>query len=289
MKHLLLTKFQGALIGGNVIYLDRYQIAHNQLIIDTTPALTTGINYLTLRGKFDLQDWSQLVNRDLINSEQSIVAMLPLMLFFHDDRLRLREVIIDISHSWQLDWETCSCAVTIGYIISRSLTESLQLRTFVTQLLDEMTNLHPLIFQELSSLAGEVSVGEDRSLDRASSLHQVDRRLAKIEHPIVAPTMLAIYCVLSTPEDFSLATRRIARLKQPSPFAAALTGILAGAHNSSSGIPLNGYVATQDRAQWLSWAQSLLNVWAGVDLQHDAAASDLPLAVAAPQVIQRRG
>ncbi len=288
MEHLLLTKFQGALIGGNVVYLDRYQIAYNQLIIDTTPALTTGINYLTRRGKFDLQDWSRLVDRDLKNPEQAIVAMLPLMLFFHDDRLKLRAVLIDISHRWQLDWETCSCAVTIGYIISRSLTESWQLRTLVAQLLDEMTNLHPLIFQELSILAGEVSIGADRSLDRASSLQQVAYRLAKIEHPIVAPTMLAIYCVLSTPEDFSLATRRIARLKQPSPFALALTGILAGAHNSLSGIPLNGYVATQERAQWLSWAQSLLNVWAGVDLQHHTA-SAFPLAVAAPQVIQRRG
>ena len=288
MKHLLLTKFQGALIGGNIIYLDRHQIAHNQLIIETTPALITGIDCLIRRGKFDPQDWSQLVNRDLKNPEQSIVAMLPLMLFFHDDRLKLREVIIDISHSWQLDWETCSCAVTIGYIISRSLTESFQMRTFVAQLLDEMTNLHPLIFQELSILADEVSVGEDRSIDRASSLHQVAHRLAKIEHPIVAPTMLAIYCAFSTLEDFSLATRRIARLKQPSPFALALTGILAGAHNSLSGIPLNGYVATPDRAQWLSWAQSLLNVWAGVDLQHQVSVSDYPLAVAAPQVIQRR-
>jgi ADP-ribosylglycohydrolase len=287
MKHLLLTKFQGALVGGNIIYLDRHQIAPNQLILDTTPALFSSLNYLIENGKFNPQDWSRSIHPSLPNSEQSILAMLPLMLFFHDDRLKLREILINISHSWQLDWETCSSAVAIGYIISRSLTESFQVETIIAQLLDEMTNLHPVIFQELNAVAAETA--PNRLVATASSLHQVTHRLASAEHPIVAPTMLAIYCFLSTPEDFSLATRRIARLEPQSQYACALTGILAGAHNSSSGIPLNGYVGTQERALWLSLAQKLLNAWAGVDLQHHVSDRHYPLAVAAPQIIQRRG
>ncbi len=288
MKHLLLTKFQGALIGGNIIYLDRHQIAPNQSVIDATPALINGINYLIESGKFDPQDWSRSVQPTLPNSERSLLAMLPLMLFFHDDRLKLREVLIDVSHNWQLDWETCSSAVAIGYIISRSLTESCQPGTVIAQLLDEMTNLHPLIFQELSALAAVTAPREYRLSEPASSLHQIALRSASIEHPIVAPTMLAIYCFLSTPEDFSLATRRIARLEPQSQFACALTGILAGAHNSWAGIPLNGYVGTQERVQWLSLAQNLLNVWAGVDLYHDVSTHNYPLAIAAPHIMQRR-
>ena len=281
MKHLLLTQFQGALIGGKLIYLDRHQIAPNQLILETTPALIEGINALTYRGKFEPEDWSQQVNPELKNSAaQSIVAMLPLMLFFHHDRLKLREVVINISHGWQLDWETCSSAVAIGYIVARSLTESFHLRTVIPQLLDEMTNLHPLIFQELSAL--------DRALAGSISLHQVDRRLADTEQPVVAATMLAIYSFLATPEDFSVATRRVARLETPSPLTCALTGILAGTHNSLAGMPLNGYTATQNKIQWQSLAANLLNAWAGVDLQY-APSPDLPLAVAAPNVIQRRG
>jgi ADP-ribosylglycohydrolase len=280
MKHLLLTKFQGALIGGNLIYLDRYQIAPNQLIVDTTPVIIDGINYLTASGKFEIEDWSRRVNRDLTDSAASaIVAMLPLMLFFHDDRLKLREVVINISHEWQLDWETCSSAVVLGYIVSRSLTESFDLRTIIPQLLDEMTNLHPQIFQELSAL--------DRLLLGSFSLHQVERKLVSVEHPIVAATMLAIYSFLATPEDFSVATRRVAGLETRSPLTCALTGILAGAHNSLTGIPLNGYIATQDKTRWCSVAAQLLSAWAGVDLQH-AFPPDLPLAIAAPNVIQRR-
>ncbi len=282
MKHLLLTRFQGALIGGNIIYHDRHQIAPNQLVTDTMPALERGINSLIDRGKFDPQDWSQQIFGELVDPHRAIVAMLPLMLFFHDDRIKLRETLIEISHGWQLDWETCSSAVTIGYIISRSLTESIEPRTIITQLLDEMTNLHPRIFQELSTI--------ERLLDRSSSLHRVAQRLATTAHPIVTPTLLAIYCFLSTPEDFSLATRRADRLNDRSQLTQALTGILAGAHNGLTEIPLNGYVATPERLQWVALAQNLLSVWAGVDLQHGVPTHPAaPLAVAAPQVIQRRG
>jgi ADP-ribosylglycohydrolase len=292
MKHLLLTRFQGALIGANTIYITPHQIAPNQLIVDTTPALASGINSLVLHGKFDLQDWSQHILTEPIRSEQAIVAMLPLMLFFHEDRVKLRDIIINISHNWHLDWETCSSAVVVGYIISRSLTESFNSKTIVSQLLDEAINLHPSIFQELSTI--------DRLLDRASSLEQMRQRQQATPHPIIAATLLAIYCLLSTPEDFLLAIRRAERCEDRSQLTYTLTGILAGAHNSSTGIPLNGYLATQNRADWLLAAENLLNVWAGVYQPQGSSAEiaalpassapplALPLSVASPQVIQQR-
>ena len=290
MKHLLLTRFQGALIGANTIYISSQQIAPNQLLIDITPALMSGINSLIHHGRFDPQDWSQNIFTDIPTPDRAMVAMLPLMLFFHDDRVKLREMLINVSHSWESDWETCSSAVAIGYIISRSLTESFNPRTIVSQLLDDTVNLHPLIFQELSTI--------DRLLDRASSLHQVTQRLTATPHPIVTPTVLAIYCFLSTPEDFSIAIRCAHQIDSRSQFTCALTGILAGAHNSLTGIPLNGYIATQEKEQWLLAAESLLTAWAGV--YHDRRSHQIslptssqsmaayPLAVASPQVMQRR-
>jgi hypothetical protein len=284
MKHLLLTRFQGAAIGGNIIYIDRLQITPNQLILDTKSLLITGIDSSIRHGKFNDLDWSQPLFTDIVNPERSILAMLPLMLFFHDDRVKLREILVDVSHRWQLDWETCSSAVAIGYIISRSLTESLNPRTIISQLLDETINLHPHVFQELSTL--------DRIFDRPSSLHQVAQRFNANSHPIITPTVLAIYCFLSTPEDLSLATRRAYQIDR-SQFTCALTGILAGAHNSLTSIPLNGYLATQDREQWLAAAANLLTAWAGVYQQDSsmplpAASAVYPLAVASPRVMQRR-
>jgi hypothetical protein len=289
MKHLLLNRFQGALIGGNIIYITTQQIALNQLILAVSPILMNGIDSLIRHGKFERQDWVENMFADLPSSERAIVAMLPLMLFFHDDRVKLREILIEVSHGWQLDWETCSSAVAIGYIVSRSLTESLNHNTIISRLLDETINLHPLLFQELSAL--------DRLLDRSHSLHQVVRRLTISPHPIVTPTLLAIYCFLSTPEDLSLAIRRAHQIEDRSQLICALTGILAGAHNSLIGIPLNGYIATQEREQWLSSAAGLLKTWAGIDREHSSMTSIPPssksitadpLAVASPQVIQRR-
>jgi hypothetical protein len=278
MKHLLLTRLQGALIGANTIYSDRQQISPNQLMLDTNLALMDGMSSLTRHGKYELQDWTENIFTDIPNPERAMVAMLPLMLFFHDDRVKLREILVNVSHSWQLDWETCSSAVAIGYIISRSLTESLNSRT-IAQLLDEMPNLHPRIFQELSTI--------ERSSDR-TSLHQVAQRLAIDSHPMITQTVLAIYCFLSTPEDFSLATRRAYHSQSQSQLTCALTGILAGAHNSLTGIPLNGYIATQHKEQWLSAAENLLAAWAGV--YHALASTNFayPLAVASPRVMQRR-
>ena len=280
MEHLLLHRFQGALIGGNIIYINSYQLTPNRLIIDAAPALISGIDYLSGRDRFESQAWAKHVEIDIASPDRSMMAMLPLMLFFHDDRIKLREILIDVSHAWQLDWETCSSAIAIGYIISRSLTESFNPQTIISQLLDEMNNLHPTLFQSLSTIA--------ELLEQSSSLYQITQRLTTT-HPIITPTILAIYCALSTPADFSLSTRRAYHTKNRSPLTCALTGMLSGAQNSTTGIPLNGDLATQDRAQWLLAAEKLLNAWAGV--YHDYSSQPTathPLSVAAPRVMQRR-
>jgi ADP-ribosylglycohydrolase len=292
MQHLLLTRFQGALIGAQTIYLTTHQLAPNQLTIETAPALVGGIGSLIRCGRFDLQDWLQSTFPTTEDPRRAIVAMLPLMLFFHDDRVKLREVIVTASHSWQLDWETCSSAVVLGYIISRSLKESLIPRTLIAQMLEETSNLHPLLFQELTTI--------DRLLDSSSSLHRVVQKLTANAHPIITPTVLAIYCFLATAEDFSVSMLRARRADYDVRFTCALTGILTGTHNSLTGIPLNGTIATQSPEQWLSGAQALLATWAGIEIErhstaptHLLPASSQPavayaLPVASPQVIQRR-
>ena len=280
MQYSLQTRFQGALIGGHIVYINLHQVAPNQLIIDTIPSLNRGIASLTDPARFDPQTWANNIAIDRPSPERSLVAMLPLMLFFHDDRFKLRSILIEVSHTWQLDWETCSSAIAIGYIISRSLTESFDAETIIAELLAEMNNLHPALFEQLSQLA--------ELAHQPISLQQVSQKLAAT-HPIITPTGLAIYCCLSTPTDFSLATRRAYHLQHRSLLTCALTGLLAGAQHSLAGIPLNGLMATQDRQQWLAVAENLLRAWAGVYAEYrPQATAQQPLSVAAPRVIQRR-
>jgi hypothetical protein len=286
VKHLLLTRFQGALIGASTIYLTDRQIAPNQLAMSMRATQINGLNCLVARGKFEPQDWPQIYNGN--DPERAILAMLPLMLFFHEDRGRLRQTILEVSHLWQLDWETSSCAMAIGYIISRCLTESFDENAIVSQLLDEAINLHPSLFQELNTL--------DRLQERPHSLQREIYRVTTITHPIIAATVLAIYCLLSTPEDFLLANRRAYNSADRPEFICVLTGILAGARDSLTGIPLHGLMAIPDRANLLVTASNLLDVWAGVDLAGTRLAlptsaqpvAALPLPIAAARVIQRR-
>jgi hypothetical protein len=292
MKHLLLTRFQGALIGGNTIYLNPAQIVPNRLIIDLRPTLMAGISNLIDPPRFNPPDWAQNILPDITSADRAIVAMLPLMLFFHDDRVKLREIIIDVSHTWQLDWETCSSAVAIGYIISRSLTESFDPQTIIAQLLAEMTNLHPILFQALGMIGFGSLAPVDQFEAQSLSLHQITDRLIATAPPSIVSTVIAIYCVCSTPEDFGVATRRAYHAGDRSQLTCALTGILAGAQTSLAGIPLNGELATAERIEWLAAAQNLLSAWAGVFHEHRSVGTQsidrYPLSVAAPQVMQRR-
>ena len=289
MQHLLLSRFQGGLIGGNIIYLTSQHLAPNPLGVETTPLLISGIASLIRCGRFDEDDWVQQTFTTTKNPQQAMLAMLPLMLFFHDDRPKLREIIVNLSHRWALDWETCSSTIAIAYIISRSISETSSSRELLIELLDETTNLHPLLFQQLSTL--------DRLLEDSSSLYQISQKLSLTAHPTITPTTLAIYCHLSTPTDFSLAIRRAHQAQQQPDFTCALTGILSGVHNSSTGIPLNGLLATRDRQQYLGLAESLLSLWAGVyqlnsaspiHLLPPSSQAMLTLPVAAPKVMQRR-
>ena len=290
MRHLLLTRFQGGLMGGNVLYLTPQQIAPNQLATGIMPVFISGISSLVRSGGFKEEDWLDSTFTTTKSPHQAMLAMLPLMLFFHDDRDKLREIIVSLSHRWDLDWETCSSAIAISYIISRSISETFSLSAILPQLLDETTNLHPLLFQQLSTI--------DRLLAQSSSLSQTSQKLSLTAHPTITPTTLAIYCFLSTPVDFSLAIRRAYQNSAPE-FTCALTGILSGVYNSSTGIPLNGLLATQQRQQYLALAESLLNLWAGVyQLDPNPSVNLLPptsqpafmstLPVATPKVIQRR-
>jgi ADP-ribosylglycohydrolase len=306
MKHLLLTRFQGALIGGNTIYLNPVQVVPNRLLVDLTPTLMAGINSLVHPRRFNLYDWAQNILPDTASPDRAIVAMLPLMLFFHEDRLKLREIIINVSHTWQLDWETCSSAVAIGYIISRSLTESFNPRTIIGQLLAEMTNLQPTLVQALGRIDDRADLPGDQlePLDhqwsgRSGSLQQLTTQLTATAPPIIVSTVIAIDCLCATPEDFGVATRRAYHAGDRSQLTCALAGIIAGAQNSVAGIPLNGLLATTDRAQWLLAVTNLLSAWAGVypahhsipgttTSAHAATTAIYPLAVASPQVMQRR-
>jgi hypothetical protein len=284
MKHLLLTRFQGALLGGNTIYLNPQHIAPNQLTIDATPAIIAGIDSLTRCGDFNDSDWISSTSGAIHSHYKdrnniAIIAMVPVILFFHADRIKLRAILLNISQRLHLDWETCSSAIAIGYIISRSLTETCTPKSILSQLSAEMENLHPLLLQQLSTI--------HRLLHRPTSLRQISQELTTDTHPTLAATVIAIYCFLSTPEEFSLTILRAYHSESGNRFTCAIAGVLSGAYNSLTGIPLNGLIATQGKDRLLKTGEDLLNLWAGVGSGNNLNPT-LVRAFAPPMVMQKR-
>ncbi len=284
MKHLLIARFQGTLIGGNTIYINPQQIAPNQLSIDATPAIMAGIDSLIRCRGFDERDWVDSTSEAMQSHYKernsiAILAMVPLMLFFHGDRVKLREIILDVSQKLHLEWETCSSAIAIGYIISRSIAETLTTRSILAELPIEMTNLHPSLLQQLTII--------EWALNRPTTLSQISKQLTSDIHPTISATAIAIYCFFSTPEEFSLSILRAYHSSSEHRLTCAIVGILAGAYNSLSGIPLNGDIATQKRARWMEAGENLLNLWAGFGGTNKLNSS-LVVSIASPRVIQGR-
>lgn len=284
MKHLLIARFQGTLIGGNTIYINPQQIAPNQLSIDATPAIMAGIDSLIRCGDFDERDWVSSTSEAMQTHYKernsiAILAMIPLILFFHADRGKLREIIIDVSQKLDLEWETCSSAIAIGYIISRSITETFTPRSILAELAIEMVNLHPSLLQQLTIIAW--------ALNRPTSLSEFTKQLTPDIHPSILATAIAIYCFFSTPEEFSLTILRAYHSSSENRLTCAIAGMLAGAYNSLTGIPINGDIATQNRARWMESAENLLNLWAGFGGTSNLDRS-LVVSIASPRVIQGR-
>ncbi len=284
MKHLLIARFQGTLIGGNTIYINPQQIAPNQLSIDATPAIMAGIDSLIRCGGFDEADWISSTSRAMQSHSQernsiAILAMTPLILFFHADRVKLREIILSVSQGLHLEWETCSSAIAIGYIISRSITETFTPRSILAELAGEMTNLHPSLLQQLTII--------EWALNRPTSIHQLKQQLTPDIHHSILATSIAIYCFFSTPEEFILSILRAYHSDADNRLTCAISGILSGAYNSLTGIPINGDIATQNRGRWMEAAENLLNLWAGFSGTNKLGGA-LVVSIASPRVIQGR-
>jgi hypothetical protein len=279
MKHLLLARFQGVLLGGNTIYLTPQQMKPNQLMVDNLSAIVGGVESLIRRGGFNREDWLQSTLSTIDRPAQAIVTSIPLMLFFHEDRARFQDIITQLNDWWNIDRATTIATIAIGYLLAAAMTENLDPQTIIPEILAELPETDPIVVEQLTTA--------HNLLDRAASLHQVVSTFTPAAHPMVTAIALASYCFLSIPADYSLALRRANGVKHQNQLLCALTGILAGAHNSLTGIPIGGYLATPGREQLIRLSEQLFAVWSGS--YHSDRPFPLPLSlVAAPRVIQRR-
>jgi ADP-ribosylglycohydrolase len=280
MRYSLLSRFQGTLLGallGEIYGSQSGQKSAPTLGIACKIALL-GAESLIRVGKLDLEDWVRhtgIPERSLSASETAI-AIIPLALFFHENRSLLLKEVKSAAIHWDRSAESIEGVLAVGYAIAKSLTEKLQPDALIPQILAEFTNSQSYAIEELARV--------QELLVQKSSLEMATSKLCRGKKSETTSIAMGFYCFLSTPEDFCLSVRRAARSGCQPEITAAIAGALSGAYNSLSGIPLQWSLTGNDidREQIWQIGARLLAVWSGV---YDPSKSDhFPsLSVTAPR------
>lgn len=322
MRYSLLSRFRGALLGsllGEMLGNDscrksadegfwltsptrgENQIAQTKAISflpsDWSQIATCGTESLIDCGGLDLEDWvrhtsqkqaSFALLKATASSNEAAVATLPIALFFHEDQIKLRQQLLKAG-IWQRESQDCEGILAVGYAIALALTEKLDCTTLIPQTLAYLgTTQSPLVqqLQQVQTLIKQ-GAGLDTTITQLRREAQCRRESAPCPHTSIA---LAFYCFLSTPEDFRLCVSRAVRISRYHQITATLTGAIAGAYNSTIGIPVGWRLAlnrSSSGIERLQLADRLLAVWSGV---YDSSSPESCqwVAVAAPRVIQPR-
>jgi hypothetical protein len=227
MTYSLLNKFRGAWLGGCL----------GAGISKETPAspwgqiAKLGAKSLIKLGYLDLDHWQEEVAADpallkLIGTAKSsevVWAVLPVILFYHEQPQKLAPQLLSAINFWQIPPASPQMGLALGATIALLLGENPQLHHLIDRSnLRELLGLPETFWQELPCLE--------------LALKEINFHTPK-DYRSVA---IACYSFLSTPQDFRLSIQRSV-LPPPAGIAPTLTGILSGAYNSLSSIPLHWY------------------------------------------------
>jgi hypothetical protein len=252
------------------------QTVPNQLTIDSTQALSNGIESILRYGRVNPEEWLKSV-APIRDEGMAVVATIPLMLFHHENWEAWSQTALAISRYWQLRGEIVAILYTISNLISKSLTETLNPSTAIGETIDRLGNLPPLVETQLRYI--------DTKLEQPTSLHQIVSDLLPEADPIVTATTLAIYCWLSSVEDYNLTMMRSWHCNYQTNLTSGIAGLLSGSYLGSTGIPHHRSIAIPQRDCWLRQSQQLYDTWAGV---YDPATMQTSkiAAIASPNLIQ---
>lgn len=275
MRYSLVSRFRGTLLGallGTNLAITREQPPES--FSDMGKLMLLGAESLLELGKLDLNDWQQRQQQTLPDLKtihkvplKAIIATLPVALFFHEHPLKLRQQLLQTSQIWSDDPVVRDGALAIGYAIAQSLTEKLDSRTLIPQIIafiGETPTLLPKKLLQVNDL-----------LAKYAALDQAEAELSTQDQTSSAIAM-SFYYFLTTLEDFRLTLLRATHHQKflHSPTVSAIAGALSGTYNSTAGIPPQWKVlhsssnsATEERvnfSQVLELADALVAMWSGV-------------------------
>lgn len=293
MRYSLLSRFRGTLVGaalGENFGSHKEQHHHPS---EGCKMAIRGAESLIGLGRLDVEDWRkrlilELPKQDTVNliSTGTIMAILPLVLFSHEYKAKLRQNLQQLTSIWQNDLELRDGALAVGYAIAQSLREKLKAATLIPKTIAFVQESQTPLVQQLLAV--------QTLLEQGAGLEMAVTTLCRDAQPNITPIALAFYCFLGTLEDFRLSVTRASRTGYRPQMTCYLAGALSGAYNSIVGIPVGWRVDGSETSrensatQLLRLADQLLAVWSGVYDTSTALQVQMSSAVASPRVIQPR-
>ena len=195
-----------------------------------------------------------------IGSSELAVASLPIVLFFHDQPNVLREYLSEIAKLSQQPNGFAELWIW-SYGISLALQGNIEIKELLTKLLSLKEAQETTLGTQLETIK--------KLLSEQSSLKQVTWELStkgQFNSPAIAQ---ALYCFISTPQQFRLCVSRSMQMKSQPHLTATLTGAIAGVYNSWFGIPINWRLHPQlskvsAELKVSEQVEQVVNTWLGV-------------------------
>lgn len=247
-----------------------------------------------------------------VSGAELAIAALPIVLFLHDNPLRLQQVLSQIARQWRIDPTEIEAVWIVSQALISILKEPMTPFNLLPKLVDQIRQHgKPQDFQsDLVSALEQVQTLLQSSASLRTATLQFQTAKMTSARPVSArpasasvystttgALCLALYCFLSTPDDFRLALLRAGRTGVSPQIVCGLTGALAGAYSSIAGLPLVWRLVKTEASTMLNWgvtgdqikqlATQLFWVWSGVYELDASSGAGIP-AIAAPGVIRLR-
>ena len=314
MRYSPISRFKGTLLGA---FLGESLVSSGEIQfqshLDFGRMAVLGIQSLIASGRLDLDDWIERQQQESLHlavtddiSIKIIISTLPVALFFHENPIKLRQNLLRVLKIWEDDPVVRDGTLAVGYAIALALNEKLDPLTLIPQTISFIGETPTSIPKNLLRV--------QNLLEQGAGLSRAQAEFAK-EEQLTNTIAMALYCFLSTLEDFRLAVLRAthngnSQVQDATPLSSQATGVITGAlsgtYNGTGGIPVNWQVLLLQRnspawgltsfSQMLELTDAFVAVWSGMyDLTLNSGELTeegyevAPLSVyAAPRVIRSR-
>ena len=234
-------------------------------------------------GGLDVRDWRQHCIPDSVGEippEAAWLGMLPIALFYHEDESWLNRQLTEAIALWPQSNSRESDLMnlmTIGWAIARILTHKVEAATTIPYILKRLNNGEK-ISEQLENKLRTMHL----LLSQSASLETAMVELKISNDPNSTAIATALYCFLSTPENFPISVQRAAQTRSQPHLTTLLAGALSGAYNSCVGMPMNWQLSDSiaiDRRnilEQITVADRLFATWSGL-YDADKTLADRPL------------